>query len=478
MEAFFCPLRLLCGSFESFFNDFPERVQASGASQTSWYNVKGVLPLFYYAWHGASETAPGSLMDYLGYVVPKQSTRDEQPMNLLPLVCYHLIWQEWYRNPRVQNACFTKTLTSSVSQPHSYKKAALIPNMFFHTGFSEYADNHVFESTSGSLLLADGKYLTSLRQRNFGLDYFTGARVSPQQGEAAGVTLDTSGDSATVTIAALRAVNSLQQFRERNALCSPRFVDQVKSRYGVSPEDGVAQRPICIGSASYDLSTRGVDQTAVGGTTAQTSNPFTTVASQYGRGAASGSDFIIDNFTALEPGYIMVMMSLVPEVTYTYGIDPMFKRYLSEGSITDMANPLLQNVGDEPIYSEELSPSGGSANDWIFGYQDRYSKFMFKKNSVHGKMISGESLASFVLQRDLGQEVNLELSSSFLEIPTNYFDNVFALKSQVSGLSYWYDAYLDYKVTMPLAEFSVPSLQDPAYEHGKSVVIRRNGQIF
>ena len=44
-EAFFVPMRLLCGSFESFFNDFAERVQ-NGSTGTSWIDLKGVLPVF------------------------------------------------------------------------------------------------------------------------------------------------------------------------------------------------------------------------------------------------------------------------------------------------------------------------------------------------------------------------------------------------------------------------------------------------
>lgn len=477
MEVYFVPLRLLCSSFESFFNDFPERVQVNEAA-SGWFDVKGVLPVFSVP---ASNFPVGSLGDYLGLVGKIDSAAGGDPnllINPLPLVAYHLIWQEWYRNPRVQNPAFSKNLSSSRSVPGSVK-ASIIPDTFYHDGYGSVAGNYIFGS-SASFSLADGNSIFSLRQRNFDLDYFTGARVSAQQGDAVSVSIDVPGgdvSNANFTIAALRAANSLQQFRERNNLASPRFIDQIQDRYGVRPSDGVAQRPICIGSATYDISTRGVDQT--GQVSTATSNPFNSVASQYGRGGASGSDFLIDNFEALEPGYIMALMSLVPEVTYSRGVDPMFLRYLGPGTIVEMANPLLQNVGDEPIMVSELKGIlPASEPDSVFGYTDRFAKFMFKRNAVHGLMRSGESLQSFVLQRDFANLGAVSLSSNFLEIPSNYLDQVFAVNSSVSGLSYWYDAYLDYKVTMPLAEYSIPSLQDPAFEHGKSVSIRRNGQIF
>lgn len=485
MEAFFVPLRLLCVSFESFFNDFAERVQLSNGSNTVWEDVKGVLPVFRIADAGGETfvsgvLGPGRLADYLGLSTNFASGDiNAVTINPLPFVAYHLIWQEWYRNPRVQNPAFSKTLGLSPSVVLSSQKASILPYTFFHDAFSTISANYLFSSTS-SFALSDGKSIFDLRQRNFGLDYFTGARLSAQQGDAVSVSIDMPGDdpsNANFTIAALRAANSLQQFRERNNLASPRFVDQIYDRYGVKPSDGVAQRPVCIGSATYDISTRGVDQT--GQVSESTSNPFNSVASQYGRGGASGSDFIIDNFEVLEPGYIMVLQSLVPEVSYTNGVDPMFDRYKGPGTIVEMANPLLQNVGDEPIFMKEIVGNLGSPySTHVFGYTDRFAKFMFKKNSIHGLMRSGQSLQSFVLQRNFVGSDPVSLSSNFLEIPTNYLDQVFAVSSAVSGLSYWYDAYLDYKITMPLAEYSIPSLQDPAYEHGKSISIRRNGQIF
>lgn len=489
-EAFFVPTRLLCKSFESFFNDFPERVQynpeTTSPSSGSWYDLKGLLPVFSLPLTG-SGFGPGSLMDYLGFCsqpspsTPSMSVR----FSPLPLIAYHLIWQEWYRNPRVQNPAFSKTLGSTDNT--NALRASTLTDTFFFDGYPGiFSPNYVF-SLSADYSLSDGVSIFALRQRNFGLDYFTGARTSAQQGDASSVSIaipagtDSAGGVTTMTIAALRAANSLQQFRERNNLASPRFVDQIQDRYGVRPSDGVAQRPICIGTSTVDISTRGVDQTAADNVGGSTSNPFSSVAAQYGRGGALSNDYLIENFEVLEPGFIMVMQSLVPEVTYTVGVEKHFQRYLGPGSIVDMANPLLQNVGDQPIYSRELTGYGTAYPNQIFGYTDRFAEFMFRKNSVHGAMRADAgsygSLKSFILQRDLTGQ-NVTLSTNFLEIPTNYLDQVFAVSSEAAGLSYWFDLYFDYKITMPLAEYSIPSLQDPAYEHGKHISIRRNGQIF
>lgn len=484
-EAFFVPSRLLCKSFEDFFCDnSPKEVSYNGST------ILDIVPRIPYidkAGYDPSWLGPGTLADYLG--IKEIGTAGYVDLNILPFVAYHLVWQEWYRNPRVQRPAFIPSL-----YPGAYfDRVRSIPDCYFGTSASSGSGtvatlNPVFSFAQASeSSLNDGKSLFSLRQRNFGFDFFTSARVSAQQGPAVSLTLPVSGQvsgatnvtgTGSFTIAALRAANSLQQFRERNNIPSDRLVDQVKARFGAILSDGVAQRPICIGSATYDVNSTGVSQTAEGSGTGSSANPFDSVSAQYGRAYASGSDFIINDFTANEPGYILVNVTLVPEVSYYTGLDRMFMRYTAAGSITDMANPLLQNVGDQPILQCEVAGNSGTYWNHVFGYTDRYGDWMIKQNQIHGLMRSGQSLAPFVLQRGFSGASPLEQSSAFLEIPKTYLDQCFAVSSAVSGLSAWYDAMLDYKVSMPLSEYSIPSLQDPAYEHGNTISLRRNGQIF
>ena len=481
-EAFFVPMRLCCRSFENWFSEFPKRVAQynvqSGASVTSFYDVKAALPVFQ-----LDSTLPsnyysqGSLLDFLGYKIDRiQGNEDISPLSM---IAYHLIWQEYYRNPRVQNPAFVPEMVLSTTSSSNYRVPSLPFYEFRYAGTGISANNvYVANSTNvaSQFNCADGTSIFSLRQRNFGLDYFTGARVSPQQGTASSVSMSipSGATSTSFTIAQLRAANSLQQFRERNNLPSSRFVDQIYARYGVVLSDGVAQRPIFIGSSTFDVVTRGVDQTSPGGVASQP-NPFNTVGSNYGKAYAVGDGTLIDDFEVKEPGFIMVIQSLVPEVTYSSGIAPYLKRYLADGSVVEMATPVLQNIGDEPIYDWQLGDTGGNTAS-IFGYQDRYGTFMFHSNECHSEFRDGNTLDTFVLQRSFGSGTTL--NSSFLEIPTNYLDQLFVTSAQSMGFSAWYDAKLEWKITHPLQEFSIPSLQDPAYEHGQSISIRRNGQIL
>lgn len=496
-EAFFVPFRILCRSFEDWFSENPKRVgivtSAQSTANPSLGSVDAALPVFRLTSNASTlYYGAGSLLDYLGFKsrsIPSGAYKDISPMSIL---AYHMIWQEWYRNPRVQQPCFTPILgKTDYSYSASFKKACQIPYEYYHysstIGGSTVYQNNIFvfdgsqsgNTTTTPATMSDGVGLFSLRQRNFGLDFYTGCRISPTLGPAPAVSMNVvpgaspDPDTTSFTISQLRAANSLQMFRERNNLPSPRLVDQIMARYGVRLADGVAQRPVFIGSSSFDVVTRGVDQTA-GDSTTSSQNPFNSVASQYGRAFAMGNGTLIEDFEVKEPGLIMVLQSLVPEVTYSTGVAPYLQRYVEQGSVVEMANPLLQNLGDEPVYRSTIS--NDATDNQVFAYNDRYGTFMFHPNECHGLMSDGQSLSSFVLQRSFS--VSPAFGNSFLEIPKNYLDKVFAVSSGVSGLSAWYDAKLEWKISLPLAEFSIPSLQDPAYEHGRQVNLIRNGQVF
>ena len=474
-EAFFVPMRLLSGSFENFFTDSPKRFYESGSP----FDVKAALPRIIAssatnAQSIAAEMGNGSLADYLGFRSGGATVAFIQGfdgVSLMPFLAYHKIYSDWYRNTLVQRDVFLPSNEYYASSPSSADVQMIAANCpYMYSDVNGLIAPRNFQSLS-TLSLADGVSVLSLRQRNFGLDYFTTATPQPQQGDPAKVSFDTGGSTGEFSIAALRASNSLQQFKERNNLLGDFYVDHLRGRYGVRPSDAIAQRAILLGSGEFEVYSKGVYQTS--NTSGDgTNNPFAnTVGARFGSAYASGSDFLV-NFEAVEPGYLFVMATLVPRVTYSSGVDPMLLRYTREGSLGQMANPILQNVGPEPIYQYELT---GNPNGSIFGYTDRYASFKTKQDTLHGLLRDGESLQSFALQRSFESSDSVLISSDFLQIPTNYLDQVASVYGSISEYGCWLDCFFDYKVAMPLSKYSLPSLQDPAYEHGKVVVVNKGG---
>lgn len=471
VESFFIPYRLLCGSFESWFTDEP--VQFVDYTGTDTYSsAKGELPTFgSFSAADASTLASqgyfgsGSLADYLGFKVydAPTSLSGIYKWSLMPFLAYHRAYHDWYRNSLIQREVFLRP-SGTVAPAGSLTEAGTMPYNFLR---ATAANTSVIKYLS----CADGLSVLSTRQRNFGLDYFTTATPTAQQGSAEVVTFNTSGATGQFSIAALRAANSMQQFKERNNLAGNLYVEQLYARYGVRPSDGVAQRSLYLGGAEFECYSKGVFQTAENPSGGMPSNPFNSPGTQYGNARASGSSHIA-NFEAKEPGYLLVCATLVPRASYATGIHQRFNHYVGSGSLADLANPILQNVGPQPIYQSELTGKPGNS---IFGYTDRYATFKTMEDELHGNIVDGQSLQSFALQRSFAGTATPQINYSFLVIPANYMDQITSVSTDISTYGCWMDMYFDYKVSQPLAKYSLPSLQDPAYEHGKTIIVNRGG---
>lgn len=483
--AFFVPTRLLIKGYEKWLTNntgnssnivqipqmlFPANVLNSSKAEDRDLRLKYL--------------GPGSLADYLGFkALNSELIASTQPgetgyqkditLNALPFLAYHKIYNDWFRNSLVQKDIYDEGSYTTTFTPAS--SPYVVPTI-------DSTYTIICDPTDPDEGFADGVSPWSLRQANFGYDIYTTASPQAQNGKAQAVTMTTIDNAQGFTISALRAANSMQQFLERNNLAGNRLVDFVKAQYGANLSDSIAQRPILLGKGSFDVYSKGIYQTTPNNVdgTYDSSNPFTSVGARYGSAYADGTDTLVENFTAMEPGYLMVLAWLSPKVTYSTGVDPILTRYDSN-SPSDMANPILQNVGNEPIFTSQLSmyplyQGIHSSGDKIFGYMERYGNWKDKQDEVHGLLRDTSSLQSFALQRSFRRDVQPKITSDFLKIPTNYLDQVAAVSSDISTYGYWADTFFDYKVSMPLAEYSVPSLQDPAYEHGVDITIDKNGK--
>lgn len=462
LEAFFVPKRLIYGGYE----DWLTGQKMYDPDQSTWRSVH--RPILHVNFSDSAEQAflaPGTLMDYLGYRRYQSMSSGSANFNIEPAMAYHRIYDDWYRNTLVQKPVFQRPIYDAGGDFSFADSLSSMP-------FAWYSNTTNFVLTDS---FYDGVALGQLRQRNFGLDYFTSAMPFPQMGTPQQVIFNTSGGTGSFTIAALRAANSLQQFAERNQLAGYRLQDYVKANYGADLSSGVAQRSIYLGSSEIPVYSKGVYSNSLGtSASVSTNNPFaSSIGAEFGSASCSGESTLVDSFTANEPGYLMVMASLVPIVTYSSGIDRILFRYNSENSQTDMANPQLQNVGNQPIFQFEVSDQYYTSQLY-FGYTDRYADFKNNMHDqLHGLLRNGQPLAAFALQRAITGSPTID--SNFLEIPTSYLDDVSAVTGDVSNYGVWIDSFFRYFVSQPLAEYSIPSLQDPAYEHGDDVSIHVGG---
>ncbi len=465
IEAFFVPHRLLVNGFTD--------IVAGRNKLISEANKKTSCPVLHFSIETQEDAnvlnsffSAGSLSDYLGYRGDFDfKVSDNHYVSPLPYLAYHKIYDYWYRNKLIQKEVFfDSSSTNLFSKYIRYNSGDYLINI-------KHPDNPTITSN-------DGVNLFSLRQRNFDSDYFTTATASEQLGDPNSVSIDVANNKGSLSIASLRAANSLQQFAERNNLCGVDDVNFYKSMYGADLSYGVAQHPVLIGSSRTPIYVNGIYQTAGPGNMSTSNNPFINIGTQYGSANGAGVEIVIDNFTAQEFGYIFVIGSLVPKVSYSTGIRRYLRHHISVPYLgPDFANPILQNVGPQPIFVNELRSIKNDDSNSVFGYQMRYAEWISHPDEIHGQFIDGKSLDSFVLQRSFPQGTPT-INTDFLQIPKNYLDQIFASSSYSAndkGFGYWVDMLHEWNIVSPIANFVVPSLQDPAFEHGHDVTIRKNG---
>lgn len=454
LEAFFVPNRLLWGGWESFMTHptaQPQYPDGTGVQAKSKYLPKVALSY--------NDIAACSLSDYLGIKMAYGADQaDSIYVNALPYLAYHRIWDDWYRDSRIQSPLF-------------YRPDGRDSQMYMDTRFQPYVSGGSEESAiipSGGQRFDDGVYLTHLRQRNWAKDYFTSSSALPQAGIASTLTFDVAADeTGTFSIAALRAANSLQKWMERNNIAGYRYSDQIYAQYGIYPSDAIMDRPLYLGRKTQNVYTRSVFQTS---SDSNGPNFFETIGTKYGSSQAIGEGSLVDSFRASEHGFLIVLASLVPHAYYGSGI----RRYLMRSTVGDFAFPLLSGMGDQSIYKYELNSAYGfglSPDLEVFAYTDLYAEYKYHDDEVHGKLRDGENLSQFALQRTFE---DVDLSSEFLQIPVNFLDQITTVGTEEAGFSCWYDIYFPYKKISTLPEYSLPTLADLKNTH--TVHMSRGGR--
>lgn len=458
LEAFFVPNRILWQGWQNFFT----------MPVNNPFSTPVVRPTITPNITTGDCSSPllkrGSLVDYLGMKVSMTTcpTGGLFIPNILPLLAYHKIWDDWYRNKQIQKRAFVNNRSTTIT-PSVVGSLPWIPGEFSFdvTGDKTLAD-------SANLKFFDGVNLFELRSRNWSKDYFTTAVLYPQaSGDIVGssVEFEVAESKGEISIPALRNANVLQRWLDRNNIAGEEYADQIKAHFGVLPSDAIMNRPIFLGSDIFGVYNRSVYQQGGDVQSENTRNPFIGSVGSSGASAQGFKDGqLISNFQSTEHGYLMILASIVPHAYYGTGT----RRYLSHSKRGDFAVPLLQGLGEQPIYDWELDGLMSARENWsIFGYQQQYSEYKYHDDEIHGLLADGENLSAFALQR--GFQVSPELGSEFLQIPQDYMDQVQSVDTSVQGFNAWVDMYFNFKKVSPLSEYVIPTLGDLKNTHKEDI---------
>ena len=255
--------------------------------------------------------------------------------------------------------------------------------------------------------------------------------------------------ATAATINQLRQSFQIQKLLERDARGGTRYIEIVKSHFGVTSPDQRLQRPEYLGGGSQRININPVAQTGETGTTPQGN------LTAFGTVASSGSGFT-KGFT--EHGVLLGLASLRADLTYQQGLDKKFSR----SDRYDFYWPALAQIGEQSILNQEIyaqgdvSPTDDAA---VFGYQERYAEYRYFPSKITGLFRSNVTSGfTSIDQWHLSEDFSAlpVLNSSFIQ-DSPPIDRVIATASEPHLIL---DAYFNLKCARVMPVYGVPGLID------------------
>jgi len=445
--------------FETFFFEVPVR-----QVWDNWQKFNG------------EQTDPGDSTDYLiptidagvagfpiGTVADHFGLPTQVPdivVSALPFRAYQLIYNEWFRD---QNLIDSRDVPKDDGPDTLVPMNALQLRGKRHDYFTS-ALPWPQKSDSGAVTIplgtsapvnSDGTVPSFHQTTNTGFDHplvtqagSANAAWNAVAGGADTMEFSNSGLVADLTSATAATINQLRQsiavqrLFEKDARGGTRYIEVIKSHFGVTSPDLRLQRPGYLGGGHSMVNISPVAQT----TPTDTLTPQANLAA-IGTMSDRGHGFT-RSFT--EHSIIIGIGCFRADLTYQRNIE----RSWSRRTRFDFYWPELATIGEQEVLNKEIYAQGTAADDDVFGYQERFAEYRYKPSLITGEMRSyvPNSLDVWHLSQDFSSLP--VLGKTFIE-ENPPIGRVIALPTEPQ---FKMDMYFNLKCARPMPMYGVPGL--------------------
>lgn len=264
--------------------------------------------------------------------------------------------------------------------------------------------------------------------------------------------MDVNPQAATIN--QLRIAFQIQKFYEKDSRSGSRYIELLRSHFGVSSPDARLQRAEYLGGNRVPVNINQIVQQSETGTTPQgTPTGLSLTTDVHG-------DFI-KSFT--EHGFVIGVCCVRYDHTYQQGLE----KFWSREDKFDYYWPVFANIGETAILNKEIYAQGSSVvdsdgnvvDDQVFGYQEAWADYRYKPNRTAGEMRSqySASLDVWHLGDDYSQLPTL--SDAWIREDSTNVDRVIAV-SQQNADQFFADIFVMNRATRPMPMYSIPGLID------------------
>lgn len=255
------------------------------------------------------------------------------------------------------------------------------------------------------------------------------------------------GDVNAVTINALRMAFQMQKLYEKDARGGTRYIEILKSHFGVTSPDSRLQRPEYLGGSRVPININQVVQTSeTGSGTPQGNTAAFSVTTD------SHKDF---TKSFVEHGFVIG----VCVARYTHSYQQGIERFWSRKSRFDYYWPVFANIGEQAILNKEIYAQGNTSDDEVFGYQEAWADYRYKPSRVAGEMRSSAAQSLDVWHLADDYTALPSLSAGWIQENKTTVDRVLAVSEQNANQLFC-DIYIENYTTRPMPVYSIPGLVD------------------